>query len=225
MPWILSTNSWAHYLNSISTQLSRSSVSTILQKLSHSSFPVQCMSEPRPSDSPSQFPLPYTGLSLDKHAHTHTHTHMLNKYSDSSPLHPQRTTWGYDQLYNSSLIKTHFPYPGGGGCLVGEPTIRNILLKWKTGRAFVWRTLLNKHNWERIITGGLYHNVWSLFFNTSIITLFKNYWLKESIEHLTSIISASRGKKITVHIARAHHSRTWLWEAYFMTMQKASISE
>lgn len=115
MPWILSTNSWAHYLNSISTQLSRSSVSTILQKLSHSSFPVQCMSEPRPSDSPSQFPLPYTGLSLDKHAHTHTHTHMLNKYSDSSPLHPQRTTWGYDQLYNSSLIKTHFPYPGGGG--------------------------------------------------------------------------------------------------------------
>ena len=43
----------------------------------------------------------------------------------------------------------------------------------ETSRAFVWRALLNKNNWERIILGGLYHKVWSSSLNTSIIATLK----------------------------------------------------
>lgn len=39
-------------------------------------------------------------------------------------------------------------------CLVWDFTIRNILLKWKTGRAFGSRMLLNKYNLRKDRPGG-----------------------------------------------------------------------
>lgn len=58
----------------------------------------------------------------------------------------------------------------------------------ETSWAFVWRALLNKNNWERMILGGLYHKVWSSSLNTSIIATLKKKKKKDRAEekHIAS---------------------------------------